>query len=92
MKKIYVSQANLKALVDSDYAKPFNPFVHYFTSLAAWAGKTDHIGQLTKTVKAADQAFFEDSFRRWLVGMVACAINDEVQNHPLMLLLSLIHI
>ena len=86
MKKIYVSQANLKALVDSDYAKPFNPFVHYFTSLEAWDGKTDHIGQLTKTVKAADQAFFEDSFRRWLVGMVACAINDEVQNHQLMLL------
>lgn len=86
MKKIYSSQANLKALVDSDYAKPFNPFIHYFTSLQTWDGKTDHIGQLTKTVKAADQAFFEDSFRRWLVGMVACAINDEAQNHQLMLL------
>lgn len=86
MKKIYSSQANLKALVDSDYAKPFNPFVHYFTSLQTWDGKTDHIGQLTKTVKAADQAFFEDSFRRWLVGMVACAIDDEAQNHQLMLL------
>ncbi|MEB3372484.1 hypothetical protein SFC43_00150 [Bacteroides sp. CR5/BHMF/2] len=59
MKKIYVSQANLKALVDSDYAKPFNPFVHYFTSLEAWDGKTDHIGQLTKTVKAEDQAFLK---------------------------------
>ena len=86
MKKIYSSQANLKALVDSDYAKPFNPFIHYFTSLQTWDGKTDHIGQLTKTVKAADQAFFEDSFRRWLVGMVACAIDDEAQNHQLMLL------
>lgn len=59
MKKIYSSQANLKALVDSDYAKPFNPFVHYFTSLQTWDGKTDHIGQLTKTVKAADQAFLK---------------------------------
>ena len=86
MKKIYSSQANLKALVDSDYAKPFNPFIHYFTSLQTWDGKTDHIGQLTKTVKAADQFFFEDSFRRWLVGMVACAIDDEAQNHQLMLL------
>lgn len=86
MKKIYSSQANLKALIDSDYAKPFNPFIHYFTSLQTWDGKTDHIGQLTKTVKAADQAFFEDSFRRWLVGMVACAIDDEAQNHQLMLL------
>ncbi|TGY27264.1 virulence protein E [Bacteroides caecimuris] len=85
MQKIYSSQANLKALVDSDYAKPFNPFVHYFTSLKPWDGKTDYIGQLTKTVKAADQAFFEDSFRRWLVGMVACAIDDAAQNHQLML-------
>ena len=48
MQKIYSSQANLKALVDSDYAKPFNPFVHYFTSLKPWDGKTDYIGQLTK--------------------------------------------
>lgn len=86
MMKVYCTQANLKALVDSDYAEPFNPFVDYFTSRKAWDGKTDFIGQLTKTVKAADQAFFEDSFRRWLVGMVACAINDEVQNHQLMLL------
>lgn len=86
MKKVYCTQANLKALIDSDYAEPFNPFVDYFTSRKAWDGKTDFIGQLTKTVRAADQAFFEDSFRRWLVGMVACAINDEVQNHQLMLL------
>ena len=85
VKNINCTQADLKAVVDSDYAKPFNPFVHYFTSLKAWDGKTDFIGRLTGTVKAADQAFFEDSFRRWLVGMVACAIDDEVQNHQLML-------
>ena len=84
--KICCTQADLKAVVDSDYAKPFNPFVHYFTSRKAWNGKTDFIGQMTKTVQAADQAFFEDSFRRWLVGMVACAIDDNVQNHQLMLL------
>lgn len=85
-KNINCTQTDLKAVVDSDYAEPFNPFVHYFTSRKAWDGKTDFIGQITKTVKAADQAFFEDSFRRWLVGMVACAIDDDVQNHILILL------
>lgn len=55
--KICCTQADLKAVVDSDYAKPFNPFVHYFTSRKAWNGKTDFIGQMTKTVQAADQAF-----------------------------------
>lgn len=86
IKNINCTQTDLKAVVDSDYAEPFNPFVHYFTSRKAWDGKTDFIGQITKTVKAADQAFFEDSFRRWLVGMVACAIDDDVQNHILILL------
>lgn len=86
MKGVYCSQTYLKAIVDSDYAKPFNPFTHYFFSLPAWDGKTDYIAQLAATVKAVDQAFFEDSLRHWLVGMVACAINDDVQNHQLLLL------
>lgn len=86
MKGVCCSQTYLKALVDSDYAKPFNPFIHYFYSLPTWDGKTDYIAQLAGTVKAVDQDFFEDSLRHWLVGMVACAINDDVQNHQLMLL------
>lgn len=86
MKKVYFTQATLKALVDSDYAKSFHPFIHYFSSLEPWDGKTDHIAQLAKTVKTTDPAFFEDSLRHWLVGMVACAIDDEVQNHELLLL------
>ena len=86
MKKVYFTQATLKALVDSDYAAPFHPFIHYFSSLEPWDGKTDHIAQLAKTVETADPAFFEDSLRHWLVGMVACAIDDEVQNHELLLL------
>lgn len=85
MQNVSCSQASLRALVDSDYAKPFNPFIDYFTSLRTWDGKTDYIGQLTKTIRAVDQGFFEDSFRRWLVGMVACAVDDDVQNHQLML-------
>lgn len=84
--RINCTLTDLKAVVDSDYARPFNPFIDYFTTLDAWDGKTDFIGQLTKTVKAADQTFFNDSFRRWLVGMVACAVNEEKQNHQLMLL------
>ena len=77
---------SLKALVDSDYAKPFNPFTHYFFSLPTWNGKTDYIAQLAQRVKTTDPAFFIDSLRHWLVGMVACAIDDKVQNQQLLLL------
>lgn len=86
MKGISCSQNSLKALVDSDYAKPFNPFTHYFFSLPAWNGKTDYIAQLAQRVKTTDPAFFIDSLRHWLVGMVACAIDDKVQNQQLLLL------
>ncbi|WP_294629771.1 VapE domain-containing protein [uncultured Bacteroides sp.] len=83
---LHGSPTMLRALVDSDYAVPFNPFLHYFSSLAPWDGTTDYIGRLARRVKAVDQPFFDDSFRRWLVGMVACAIDDDRQNHQLLLL------
>ncbi|MCB6634978.1 VapE domain-containing protein [Bacteroides faecis] len=86
MKGISCSQNSLKALVDSDYAKPFNPFTHYFFSLPTWNGKTDYIAQLAQRVKTTDPDFFIDSLRHWLVGMVACAIDDKVQNQQLLLL------
>ena len=86
MKELSCSQNSLKALVDSDYAKPFNPFTHYFFSLPTWNGKTDYIAQLAQRVKTTDPAFFIDSLRHWLVGMVACAIDDKVQNQQLLLL------
>ena len=86
MKGISCSQNSLKALVDSDYAKPFNPFTHYFFPLPTWNGKTDYIAQLAQRVKTTDPAFFIDSLRHWLVGMVACAIDDKVQNQQLLLL------
>lgn len=75
----------IKMLIDSDYAKPYNPFVEYFTTRKPWDGKTDYIGQLAKQVQTTDQAFFENSFRHWIVGMVACAINDKVQNQLMMI-------
>ena len=58
MKKIYSSQANLKALVDSDYAKPFNPFIHYFTSLQTWDGKTRPHRPTDKNSEGGRPGFF----------------------------------
>lgn len=83
---VFTTLVSIKALVDSDYAKPYNPFIDYFTSLKKWDRKTDYIAQLAQTVVAKDQHYFTESLRHWLVAMVACAIDDEVQNHQLMLL------
>ncbi len=57
----------LKAVVDSNFAIDFDPFIDYFLSLRPWDGKTDYIKQLAATVTTNDPDFWEDSLRRWLV-------------------------
>lgn len=78
----------LKSVVDSNYAKEFNPFEGYFYGLRPWDGTTDYIGQLADTVKTEDQPFWKESLRRWLVGMVACALKEEAVNQYVLILYS----
>ena len=67
MASISCFQNFLKAVIDSDYAKEFNPFTDYLDRLAPWDG-TDYIGQLAETVQTEDQPLWTEGFRRWLVG------------------------
>ena len=53
-----------------------------------WDGKTDHIARLASLVKTSDPDFWLDALRHWLVGMVACALEDSVQNQLFLLLYS----
>lgn len=88
LSSIFISLPMLKAVIDSSFAVDFNPFIDYFQSLNTWDGVTDYIGQLAATVTTDDPAFWEDSLRRWLVGLVACALDDEKQNQEMLLLYS----
>ena len=49
---------------------------------------TDYIGRLADTVQAEDQEFWRKSFRRWFVGMLACALQDDTVNHLVIILYS----
>lgn len=70
----------VKSLIDSRYARDYNPFEDYFYGLKLYDGKRDYIAELAATVKTTDQPFWEDCLRRWLVGMVACALDEGVVN------------
>lgn len=70
----------VKAVVDSRIAHYFNPFEDYFYTLPPWDGITDHIETLAQTVKTNNQTFWCDCFKRWLVAMVVCALDDEKEN------------
>lgn len=85
---VYCSLAMLKAVVDSNYAADHDPFADYFRSLPAWDGATDYIAQLAATVETDDPEFWENSLRHWLVGLVACALEDDEQNQLMLLLYS----
>lgn len=77
----------LKAVIDSDYAKEFNPFTDYLDRLSPWDG-TDYIGMLADTVQTDDQPLWAEGFRKWLVGMVACALREDEMNQLVIILYS----
>ena len=70
----------VRAVVNSRFANDFNPFEEYFYSLPAWDMQTDYIGQLAETMRTNNQDFWRDCFKRWIVGMVACALDDDREN------------
>lgn len=83
---INCSLNTLKAIVDSDYAPCFNPFEDYLLNLPPWDGVTDYIGELADTVRTEDGEFWRESFRRWLVGSVACALYEKKVNQLVLIL------
>ncbi|MDE8697921.1 virulence protein E, partial [Bacteroides cellulosilyticus] len=78
----------VKAIVNSSYPREFNPFTDYIEKLKPWDGVTDYIGQLAETVQTEDQEFWKKSFRKWFVGLLACALQDEAVNNLVFILYS----
>ena len=78
----------LQAVIDSSYAREFNPFMEYIGKLKPWDGVTDYIGELADTVQTEDREFWKTSFRRWFVGMLAGALKDDTVNHLVIILYS----
>jgi predicted P-loop ATPase len=66
--------------------KKLNPIKNYFESLPLWDGNTDYITELAKTVHTDNPEFFEKYLKKWLVGMVACAINPNEINQLVLVL------
>ena len=79
----------LNRVLYSDYSELVNPFREYFAGIQPWDGTTDHIGALSESVTLkdeADKANWKIALRRWLVGQVACAIDDSEVNQTAIIL------
>ena len=66
----------LRAVIDSNYAKEFNPYTDYLYALPPWDG-TDYIARLADTLTTENRELWQKGFKRWIVGLVACALSDE---------------
>ena len=72
------------AILNSHFSTPYNPFEDYFNNLPPWDG-VDHIAKLASTIKTDNQdEFWNKAFKKWLVAMVASAIEDHIINHQVL--------
>jgi predicted P-loop ATPase len=79
--RINTSISELRAILNSDFVPTYDPFVSYFDSLPIWDTKPDYIETLAATISTTNDDLWKRCFKRWLVAMVASAIDEMIVNH-----------
>ncbi|WP_394759636.1 VapE domain-containing protein [Flavobacterium sp.] len=90
--RIKTNLSSLRNLLYSDFCVLFNPFEDYFNNLPeyqpnsslpegeGWGGE-DYILQLANTITTTKQELWQQCFKKWLVAMVGCVLDEKVINH-----------
>ena len=79
--RIRTNLSSLRNLLNSDFCPLFNPFEDYFNNLPKYDEKEDYITQLANTITTTKQDLWQQCFKKWLVAMVGCVLDDKVINH-----------
>jgi hypothetical protein len=79
--RIKTNLSSLRSLLYSDFCQLYNPFEDYFDTLPEYDLQTDYITQLANTITTTKQDLWQECFKKWLVAMVGCVLNDKVINH-----------
>lgn len=79
--RLKTNLSSLRNLLYSDFCPLYNPFQDYFQSLSPWDQTTDHITQLANTITTTKQELWQQCFKKWLVAMAGCVLNDKIINH-----------
>ena len=85
---ISTSTDNIRMILESDFARKAHPIQEYFNALPLLnPAEHGHIGRLLNTVQVANPGKWEEYFTKWLVGVIANAMNDTgCQNHTCLVL------
>ena len=79
--RIKTNLSSLRNLLYSDFCELFNPFEDYFFNLPTYDENTDYITELANTITTTKQDLWQQCFKKWLVAMVGCVLDDKVINH-----------
>jgi hypothetical protein len=79
--RIKTNLSSLRNLLNSDFCELFNPFEHYFFNLPTYDEKTDYITELANTITTTKQDLWQQCFKKWIVAMVGCVLDDKIINH-----------
>ena len=85
-----VNIQDMYRVIESDYVPVFNPFKEYLNHLNK-PGDQDYIHELAQTVHVKggeqEQMLWQLYLKKWLVGMVASWITDDVVNNVILVLI-----
>lgn len=76
-----LNQNDFSSILYSNICKRYNPFEEYFNNLPKWDGKRDYIKELSSTIKVRRNRYWTTYFKKWLIGAVACIIDESFNNH-----------
>ena len=79
--RIKTNLSSLRNLLYSDFCELYNPFEDYFFNLPSYDEKTDYILELANTITTTKQDLWQQCFKKWIVAMVGCVLDDKVINH-----------
>lgn len=80
------SAAILRSILYSDFCPFFDPFKEYFHNLPPWENGTDHIRQLSETIKTTNDEQWHLFLKKWLVAAVASVLHPKTVNHTAIIL------
>lgn len=80
-----VNASLLDCYLYSEYVVSFDPFKSYFENLTPWDKSTDYIDELAKTVDATNNDYFKWAFKKWIVALVGCALNEDTINQSVII-------
>ena len=90
--RIKTNLSSLRNLLYSDFCELYNPFEDYFYNLPEYnpnsslpngegQGGADYILELANTITTTKQDLWRECFKKWIVAMVGCVLDDKVINH-----------